>query len=358
MMGGSGSQGLAIDTVINSSRSMPTTPATTPPGNALAQLQYSGGFNEPRSSQMYNSQTQGSISQQNMARFGPPLPQAGYMNQGRENNMGPPSNARGNTNSRPSSSQNNGETQGKEGDGEDQTGLDDGQGHQEEEADHEPENEYDANLSQYNNASGRYFQPGETPHLSPDLSGSPNPHGPGTPNRSIYGTPNVPRGLETASSTPRNSTSSQHQQWMPQNNGYSTPPRGVSNNNVARNPPPAARMYNSIMGDSQDRSAEGPNGGANSSYDQHGMQGNTFGGALNNPNKRGRDMEEQEVHNSRPSSRDEEGTDEMGLKRRKTITRDGPPQIPGTANVAAGTFDKGGPNNRPRSGIAQARRAR
>src|SRR5690606_39134003 len=160
--------------------------------------------NEPRSSQLYGSQNQGTISQQNMARFGPPLPtnNSYNMNQARDNNMGPPSNSRGNTNSRPSSSQNNGENQRKDGDGEAQTGLDEVHGHQEEEADHEPENEYDANLSQYNNASGRYFQPGETPHLSPDISGSPNPHGPGTPNRSLYNTPNVnvPRGIDTASS--------------------------------------------------------------------------------------------------------------------------------------------------------------
>jgi protein SOK2 len=78
---GSGSQSLAIDTVMNS-RSMPTTPATTPPGGPMQQLnQY-----PPPTSSVYpsnsSSMSQQNIAQQNMQRFSQPVPQSSqYMNQ-------------------------------------------------------------------------------------------------------------------------------------------------------------------------------------------------------------------------------------------------------------------------------------
>ena len=375
MMQNSGSQPLAIDTVINSSRSMPTTPATTPPGNALAQLQQyptPGSFNEPRSSPLYATQSQSmsqsSVSQQNMNRFGPPLPNPHYINQQRDNNMPPPT-SRGPNASRPSSSQNNPDGQVKD-ENEEQSGIveEEEQEQQEEEADHEPEHEYDSgNVNQYNNANGRgYFNSVETPHLSPEMTGSPGHQGPGTPNRSVYSTPNVnvSRNMDNVGqTTPRTATTPQQQQWVP-NSGYSTPPRGAPNTSGVRgNPPPAARgIYSNIMGDGADRAVEGTNGASGDNYGQHGMgvpvtpQQTPSYGSLNGSNKRIREMDDQESH-SRPSSRGDEergANDGNELKRRKTIREGTTP----TANMGTGNFDSRDPGRLNRSRSINPRRGR
>ena len=352
MMPNSGSAPLAIDTVINSSRSMPTTPATTPPGNALQQLQQyntPNNFNEPRSSPLYGSgqsMSQSSVSQSGgMARFGPPLPQPPYMNQPRDN-MPPPSTSRAPNASRPSSSQNNSDGQGKDESGIEQQQEEEENENQEEEADHEPE--YETNVNQYNNVNSRsYFQPGDTPHLSPDMTGSPNHQGPGTPNRSLYSTPNVgvSRNLDNGGSTPRTATTG-GPQWVPQT-GYSTPPRGASNSSGVRGPAPARNIYSSMIGDGAERAVETTNGGASENYSQHGMgvpvtpnQTQSFGG-LNGSNKRIREMDDQEAHGSRPSSRgddDRNASDDMSLKRRKTISNGSGHSAP-AANMANSNFE-------------------
>ena len=372
MMQNPGSQPLAIDTVINPSRSTPTTPATTPPGNGLTQLQQypPTSYNEPRSSPLYASQSQ-SISQQGMNRFGPPLPQpAHYMSQARESNMGPPPSARGPNTSRPSSSQTNPDGQVKDESGiEEQAVLEEeGQEAQEEEAEHEAEHEYDSNVNQYSNANGRtYFSSVDTPHLSPDMTGSPNHQGPGTPNRSVYSTPNVnvSRSMEnTGASTPRTTATPQQQQWIPQQSGYSTPPRAPPNPAGVRNASSGPRMYNML--DGSDRAADATNGAANDNYGQHGMgvpvapqQTQSFGGGLNGSNKRIREMDDQETQHSRPSSRgdEERGPGEvMGLKRRKTIRGDGPPQAAAAGNMTNPAFNRD-TSSRPMVAQQQPRRA-
>ncbi|KAF8447088.1 hypothetical protein BDZ91DRAFT_116883 [Kalaharituber pfeilii] len=376
MMPNSGTQPLAIDTVINSSRSMPTTPATTPPGNPLGQLQqYPGNnFNEPRSSPLYGSQpqniSQNNVSQQNMNRFGPPLPQppTHYMNQSRDSNMPPPT-TRGQNASRPPSSQNNTDGQVKDENGivEEQTGLDEDEPEpQEEEADHEADHDYESNV-QYSNANARgYFNSVETPHLSPEMTGSPNHQGPGTPNRSVYNTPNVnvPRNMDNATgSNGRTASMPQQQQWVSQS-GYSTPPRGAPNNNGVRNPPPGRSIYNSIINDGADRGVEASNGTSNDTYGQHSMgvpvtpqQTPTFGG-MNNSNKRIREMDDQEVQGSRPSSRgdEERGGEDLGNKRRKAAPQASTQGAP-AVNLGASNFDSRDARNRPRAGVTQ-RRAR
>jgi len=116
---------LAIDTVMNSARSMPTTPATTPPGGIQQLQQY-----PPPPSSLYPSQQANmghqNIAQQNMQRFNQPLPQPSqYINQNRDqNNMGPPT-SRGPppTLSRPASRQDDGHGHGKEEGTEEQNGL-------------------------------------------------------------------------------------------------------------------------------------------------------------------------------------------------------------------------------------------
>ena len=96
-MSGQPSQPLAIDTGLSNARSMPTTPATTPPGNSMQNMQpYAGGPGYDSSRSMYSAPPpqqgqyvpQHSVAQQNMARFGQPLQQA---SQYVKNEMGPPS---------------------------------------------------------------------------------------------------------------------------------------------------------------------------------------------------------------------------------------------------------------------------
>ena len=86
------SQPLAIDTGLSNARSMPSTPATTPPGNSMQSLQSyqtNGSYDVSRSVYSAAPQTSGQYAtqQQNLARFGAPMQPHGYI----KNEMGPPS---------------------------------------------------------------------------------------------------------------------------------------------------------------------------------------------------------------------------------------------------------------------------
>jgi protein SOK2 len=266
MVSQAGNGALAIDTVMNSARSMPTTPATTPPGG-IQQLQQ---YPPPPSSlyppnQQANMNQQG-IAQQNMQRFGQPLPQPSqYMSQSRDNNMGPPT-SRGPapTLSRPASRQD--DAHQKEDGSEEQNGLA-GEGedhgaqevHGEEPAENEAEHhqeEYTTHEGNYSNGGHRpsnvYYPPlSAEPHLSPEMNGSPG-QGPSTPARPTYGAPNanVPRTVDGGSgATPRTTTTPQ-QQWVQNGSGYSTPPRTNSANGSAiRQPPQRNLQYQLVGGD-------------------------------------------------------------------------------------------------------------
>lgn len=372
--GGNGA--LAIDTVMNS-RSMPTTPATTPPGG-IQQLQYP----PPNSSLYQPSQSnmgQQSIAQQNMQRFSQqPLPQPSqYIGSRDSNTMGPPT-SRGPapTLSRPSSRQD--DAHGKE-DPEEQNGLaGEGEDHgaqqvhrdetNENEAEHVHEEEYSShdNYANGHRSNTVYYPPlttDHTPHLSPEMSGSPgHGQGPSTPARSTYGTSNVnvPRTVDGGSgATPRTTTTPQ-QQWVSNGSGYSTPPRTNSANGSAIRQPPSRNLYQLVNGDpAADHSEQTTTGTSEGAYSaQTGLSGvslpsqtppqQTFGGNINgtatpSSNKRMREMDDDDEGSSRPSSRghddrplDAEGAG--GMKRRKTI-REG--STPSTA-MAAGNFDRNG----------------
>lgn len=389
-MGGSNS--LAIDTVMNS-RSMPTTPATTPPGGALQQLQY-----PPPNPSLYNSNqsgmSQNSIAQQNMQRFGQPLPQPGqqYMSQNRDaSNMGPPPTSRGppTTLSRPSSRQNNAEeVHPKEEGVEEQNGLGEGADHEdhdqdqgeeeaEHEADHEEEYTHDTNYSN-GHRGGSYYPPltaDHTPHLSPEMTGSPSHGGqaPSTPARSYGGNVNVPRTIDGGSgATPRTTTTPQ-QQWV--QGGYSTPPRtGAPNGGAIRQQqPPARNLYQLVSGEAASEH-NGPNGNGapdNSYASQQGLgvsmpaqtpqqsYAGMNGSSTPSSNKRIR-VEEDDEHGSRPSSRghdDRSGGDSEGtLKRRKTIREGSTPVVGGIGNTAFDRTD--GRLNRTRSAVGPSRTRR
>ncbi|KAI1200355.1 apses-domain-containing protein [Nemania serpens] len=285
MNGAQGGNPMSIDTSLsNAARSMPATPATTPPGNSLHSMQ-----SYPQATQPYDN----SRGVYNHAAQQAPYPshnsppdrnvygQANYM----KSEMGPPS-------GRPVGA---GVAEGsdvKPPNGMIQHGDAVSHPSGEDEAEHEAEythdsGAYDANRNAYNyNAPPVAPMSGDHQHLSSDIGGSPGHQ------------------AHSGRATPR--TAPQPQPYYGQPNGYSTPPRVPSS---------SSSLYN-VM--SNDRG--GPNGA--SASDVYGSQAdinptmqngyapppvlNGVQGAL----KRGRD-DEDELQRPPSSSLD--------MKRRKTL---------------------------------------
>lgn len=377
---GTTNQGLAIETVMNnSSRSLPTTPATTPPGGLQQMQQY------PQSSSMY--QNPAGAMQQPQQRYGQPLPQPSqYLGQTRDgNNMGPPP-TQGRPVDRPSSRQD--DHQAKE-DGEEQNGVvgehgdhgPHGDDEHETEGEHVQDVEYTTHDGSYGNGHGRpgvYYPPLQTDHshISQDNSITDSPghaQGPSTPGGRSYGTPNVnvPRTLESGSgSTPRTTTTPQ-QQWVQNSGGFSTPPRATTTNGGPVRQPPARGLTYQLAG--SEASAENTEANGSTSEGSYVAQSglgvtmppqstsqsysgvNGSGGS----NKRLRDMDEEEDSGSRPSSRghdDRAGETDAGLKRRKTMRESSTP----STGMGSSAFDRNadGRLNRTRSAIGATGRVR
>ena len=326
-MGGAvqSSQPLSIDTGLSNTRSMPSTPATTPPGSMMPNMQqsYQNQQSYDNSRSMYSAAppqqshyaTQQNIAQQNMARFGQPMQSHPYM----KSEMGPPT-------SRTTGSG----TETDHGDhkndpyAQSQGNEQVGHGTGEEEAEHEHDTDYaHDNSAAYNASRGTYnYNPGpsigslhgEHPHLSPET---------------VTGSPSHTNGANRGSA--RNAAVSQPQ-WAP---GYNTPPRI----------PPASSVYN-VMSDARGSITNGTNVGdtyapvpLQSSYAPSTINGSTP------TNKRMRDEDEQDL--SRPTSR---GDNIETLKRRKTV-REGSVSTPVTSS-----FDRDGrPIQRTKSTIAARR---
>ncbi|KAL9109002.1 MAG: hypothetical protein Q9227_006242 [Pyrenula ochraceoflavens] len=288
----SGAQPLSIDTGIGNPRSMPNTPATTPPGTNMQnmtpyqgqqhfdQKYYSG---PPPSQASYTAQP--TITQQNMARFGQPMPSNTYS----KSDMGPPS-LRGNGS-------------GAEADTNDikqetypqSTSLGQvGHGHTEGEAEPEHETDYSNNAnsgystarSSYAYGSGANVGSLHSDHsqVSPEMNGSPHQDGSG-------------RG------TPRNTNS--QTQWT--SAGYSTPPRQA----------PSSNLY-SVMSDPRSSATNGSTGDsyAASSYSAPHLNG------IPASSKRSREDDDGD-NSGRPGS---QGLDPFDIKRRRTLLEDGPTQ--------------------------------
>ena len=311
-----GAQPLSIDTGLTNARSMPTTPATTPPGTSIQTMQQQQ-YDSSRS--MYSSApsqqgqyAQQSVQQQNMARFGQPMQSNQYV----KSEMGPPS-----SRSIPEAEHGDHKTEVyAHGQGNEQVSHGTG----EEEAEHEHDTEYPHdNSTAYSAGRGSYSYSsgptlgsihGEHPHLSPEMTGSPRPNG--------------------ASRVASRNSSAGQAQWAA---GYHTPPRAPSSSN----------LYNVIS----DARGTAPNGNANADgYAATTMQSTYAPTAVNGAspsNKRLREDDDADQQ-SRPASR---GGDLEGLKRRKT-TRD-------TMNIPAGTgsYDRDGrPVGRLRNSTSQRRR--
>jgi protein SOK2 len=200
------SQPLAIETGLANNRSMPSTPATTPPSTAGMHNNMQGypaqqSYDTSRAMYSTAPQAQGQYAtqQQNLARFSQPG-QGSYM----RNDMGPPSRANGEAEQPEIKQDPYGQGQGNE---------------QVTENDHEGEGDYsqDANAA-YNASRGSYTygasssmngMPGDHAHMSQDsVNGSPHQNGSGR-------------------ATPR--TSSSQPQWAA---GYNTPPRTATSSSL------------------------------------------------------------------------------------------------------------------------------
>jgi protein SOK2 len=272
-------QPLSIDTGLSNARSVPTTPATTPPGAAQQGMAYASNQNYDNSRPMYSA----APAQPGQYAHGQPM--MGYRQDGSfpKSEMAPPS--------RISDVPDEGDVKPADGmmpQGNEQVSAPPAGG----EGEHD--SEYTHSSAPYNGNRGPYgYNPNGPPgamhpdhaHLSPEMTGSPHQNGSGR-------------------ATPRTTAAGQPQ-W---NSGYPTPQRQA---------PPASNLYN-VMSDPRGA----PNG--NSAHDayagpgavpQYANQGYPPSNAVNASGKRGRDDEDQDPY--RPDS--VQGDDMGGMKRRKTM---------------------------------------
>ncbi|KAL4880478.1 hypothetical protein BJY04DRAFT_78825 [Aspergillus karnatakaensis] len=270
------SQPLSIDTTLPNTRSMPTTPATTPPGNNLQGMQpyqpQSGYDSKPYYSAAPPAHAQYApqpLTQQPMAPYGHSMQTGTYL----KSEMAPPSAGRNSVGHAEEAADVKTEryTQST--------------GHGAAETEQEPE--YVQHDNGYNTGRSSYYTTnpsvgglaGDHSQLTPDMTGSPQQNGSGR-------------------MTPR--TSGAAPQWA---SGYTTPPR----------PNAAGSLYN-IVSDTRGTSAT--NGTASDNYSVSSNPGYTgLNGSLGS-NKRMRDDDDDRI--SRPDSRG----DDFG-KRRKTLTDTG-----------------------------------
>ncbi|KAK2775925.1 hypothetical protein FQN52_003860 [Onygenales sp. PD_12] len=289
-MGGSvqGSQALSIDTGLTSARSMPTTPATTPPGTNLQSMQtyqsqpsYDSSksyYSAAPSSQAQYAPQQTITQQSNMSRYGQSISTNPYNIKHR---MGPPSaRTAGPTEPDPSETK---ADQYSHSQGNGQVGHGPGEG----EAEHEPEYINDTNTA-YSANRGSYTYTtnpsatgltGEPPHLSPEMTES-TAHQNGTDRVSA-----------------RTGTQSQ---WAP---GYSNTPRAA----------PSSNLYN-VMSDTRGTAA---NGSAGDSYSNSTTAPSAYSSSINGSGKRMRDEDDQDQTSLAEAQNGESSAYEH--KRRKTL---------------------------------------
>ncbi|KAH8881591.1 apses-domain-containing protein [Thozetella sp. PMI_491] len=293
MNGAQGANPMSIDTGLNSARSLPTTPATTPPGSTIQSMPPYPPVSQPYDSTrpMYNAPppqhspyAPAPTNSQDRSVYSQPA----YV----KNEMGPPSSRPNGAGSEQSDQKppNGLVHPGQGGDGH--------HGH-EDETEHEAEythdsGAYDASRNTYNYTAPAPVNsmPNEHTQLSPEMTGSPHHGGSGR-------------------ATPRTAAAPQSYYGQP---GYNTPPRAQ---------PPSSNLYN-VM--SNDRGST--NGTAGS--DMYSSQGELQNGYPAPPSimngapaslKRGRDDDDQKPPSAGPG---------MGYdpKRRKTLMDGQIPSMP------------------------------
>jgi len=299
-----GSQPLSIDTGLSNARSVPTTPATTPPGAVQAGMSYPTAQGYENSRPMYS---------------GPPSQPAQYNTQSQpmmayrqestypKQEMAPPARA-------PVGNEHQ-DVKPAEGIISHDNQVNHAQEHEQEP---EHENEYTHTNSSYNGNRAAYpYNPPAAPgalhgeHLSPEINGSPHQNGSGR-------------------ATPR-TTAPQAGQWTP---NYQAPQRQGPSGNLSY-----------VMGDSRpSTNGNAPNDGYQPPQtSQYAGQGYASTNGVSGPLKRGREDEDEQDHYGRPSS--QPGDDIDGLKRRKTMN-DGPVGGP----VGAAAY-----NRNPNPGLQRSR---
>lgn len=269
-----GNQPLSIDTGLSNTRSVPTTPASTPPGTVQSGMSYPTAQSYDSSRPMYSAPP----SQPAQYNSQPQL-MSGYP----KSEMAPPQRTADQGDVKPADgmlSQNNEQVNhAAAGD----------------EGDHDNEHEYTHTNAPYNTNRGSYAYGsntapgpihGDHSHLSPEMTGSPHQNGSGR-------------------ATPRTTATGQTQ-WT---SGYPTPQRQSA---------PSSNLY-SVMSDTRGTATNGNS--APDSYQAPGAVGQYPSQAyatngVPTSTKRGRDDDEQDPY-ARPDS--VQGDDMDGLKRRKTM---------------------------------------
>ncbi|EKG17868.1 hypothetical protein MPH_04924 [Macrophomina phaseolina MS6] len=280
-----GNQPLSIDTGLsNAARSVPTTPATTPPGTMQNIQQYPTSQGYDTSRQMYSAppNQQGQYSAQNIPRYPQSVQSAPFP----KSEMAPPVRAAGDpvqqTDVKPTEGLLNQQTE--------QVGQVTG----DDEADHDHDNEYTHTSAPYNNRASYGYAASAAPgairgdHVSQDMTGSPHQNGSGR-------------------ATPRTTNTGQTQ-WT---SGYATPGQSKL---------PSSNLY-SVMSDT--RSTANGNPGPDGYPAPNAMAAgypSQYSPANGLSSKRIRELDDDETDYGRPASRDANGNDVESLKRRKTLT--------------------------------------
>jgi protein SOK2 len=320
MHGSQGTYPLPLDTTSSNTRSMPMTPATTPPGSAVQSMQpYSaGGQSYDGSRQIYSAPS----SQQSPYQSSAPPPQDRMYSQNGsypKTEMGPPSN-------RPSVSGPSGdqhESKPPNGVLSSEPGSQPHAG--EEEGDHEHGQEYTHDSAAYDaqRNSYNYTAPGvgalaAESNVPSEMNGSPSHH------------------PSSGRATPR--TTASQQPYYPQHGGYSTPPRVQQT---------SSSLYNVMSNDRAPTNGAGGNDvyAPQGDMSQQPMSNGYAPQPLMNGNsggmKRGRE-DEDEI--PRPGSGGPGSMGAMDLKRRKTMME---------SSVAAPAYDA---MSRPASAVTAPRR--
>ncbi|UPX10406.1 uncharacterized protein EKO05_0001067 [Ascochyta rabiei] len=275
---GPGNQSLSIDTGLSNARSVPTTPASTPPGAVQQGISYPSAQNYDGSRPIYSAPPSQPGQYHTQGQ-----PMMGYRNDGSypKTEMAPPS--------RITEVPDEGDVKPADvslSQGNDQVPNAPNGG----EGDHDQDHEYTHSNAPYSgNRSAYGYNPSgaqgamhpDHPHLSPEMTGSPHQNGSG---RATPRTTSTGQAWSSGYPTPQ-------RQGLPSSNLYSvmsSDPRASSNGNASHDGYPGPTQY------------------ANQGY----PASNGMGSA-----KRGRDDEEQESY--RPDS--VQGDDMGGLKRRKTM---------------------------------------
>lgn len=324
-------QPLSIDTGLSNSRSVPNTPATTPPGSAMhnaQQYQTSQPYDASRPLYAQSAPQQAQYaSQTNMNRYGQPLSANSYL----KHEMAPPART-----TQDSDQQQQG-SQAQQQQPSDSKPRETSMNQAPEQATHEEEVEQEAE-SDYQNANSQYAQNRGHYNFNGNGTSAPLHNEPSQVSSELNESPSRPNGSGRA--TPRAAQS----QWP-------------GTFNPARTQQPSGSSLYSVISESR---PGGTNGAAASdAYPPPSLMaspfppGSTYAVANGGPlsGKRAREVDDDEVeHYGRPSSRGEDGE----FKRRKTL----PDEASAGGAVGGTSYDQDGPRtvNRPRATPAQRRR--